>query len=50
VHRLVKLSTYSISLMGTLHQGRLMVNVASVFVKADDQLLQHPQRDSEWLQ
>ena len=43
--------------MGTPHQGgsgvalsKLMVNVASVFVKADDRLLQHLERDSEWLQ
>jgi hypothetical protein len=42
---------------GTPHQGgsgvtlgRLMVNVASVFVAADDRLLQHLERDSEWLQ
>ncbi|XPS75922.1 hypothetical protein M3J09_007986 [Ascochyta lentis] len=27
-----------------------MVNVASLFVKADDRLLQHLDRDSEWLQ
>ena len=43
--------------MGTPHQGgsgvalgKLMVNVASVFMAADDQLLQHLERDSEWLQ
>jgi hypothetical protein len=43
--------------MGTPHQGgsgvalgRLIVNVASVFVAADDRLLQHLERDSEWLQ
>jgi hypothetical protein len=43
--------------MGTPHQGgsgvafgRLMVNVASVFVAADDRLLRHLERDSEWLQ
>jgi hypothetical protein len=43
--------------MGTPHQGgsavalgRLIVNVASVFVAADDQLLRHLERDSEWLQ
>ncbi|RYO00078.1 hypothetical protein AA0121_g13436 [Alternaria tenuissima] len=43
--------------MGTPHQGgsgvalgKLMVNVASVFVAADDRLLQHLERDSEWLQ
>jgi hypothetical protein len=27
-----------------------MVNVASVFVAADDRLLRHLERDSEWLQ
>jgi hypothetical protein len=43
--------------MGTPHQGgngvalgRLMVNVASVFVAADDRLLRHLERDSESLQ
>ena len=43
--------------MGTPHQGgsgvqlgKLLVNVASVFVAADDRLLQHLERDSEWLQ
>ncbi|KAJ9635249.1 hypothetical protein H2199_008737 [Coniosporium tulheliwenetii] len=43
--------------MGTPHQGgsgvalgRLMVNIASVFVPADDRLLRHLERDSEWLQ
>ena len=43
--------------MGTPHQGssgvalgKLMVNVASVFMVADDRLLQHLERDSEWLQ
>ncbi|KAF3031307.1 hypothetical protein E8E12_000040, partial [Didymella heteroderae] len=56
-HRAVKLSTYGIVFMGTPHQGgsgvalgKLMVNVASVFVAADDRLLQHLARDSEWLQ
>ncbi|CAN9171071.1 unnamed protein product [Alternaria alternata] len=56
-HRAVKLSTYGILFMGTSHQGgsgvalgKLMVNVASVFVAADDRLLQHLERDSEWLQ
>ncbi|KAF3029576.1 hypothetical protein E8E12_000791 [Didymella heteroderae] len=56
-HRAVKLSTYGIVFMGTPHQGgsgvalgKLMVNVASVFVAADDRLLQHLERDSEWLQ
>lgn len=43
--------------MGTPHQGgsgvalgKLIVNIASVFVAADDRLLQHLERDSEWLQ
>ncbi|KAF1952737.1 TPR-like protein [Byssothecium circinans] len=56
-HRSIKLSTYGVMFMGTPHQGgsgvalgRLMVNVASVFVAADDRLLQHLERDSEWLQ
>jgi hypothetical protein len=50
-------STYGIIFMGTPHQGgsgvalgKLMVNIASVFVAADDRLLQHLERDSEWLQ
>lgn len=43
--------------MGTPHQGgngvqlgKLLVNVASVFVAADDRLIQHLKQDSEWLQ
>ena len=43
--------------MGTPHQGgngvqlgRLLVNVASLFVAADDRILRHLERDSEWLQ
>ena len=43
--------------MGTPHQGgngvqlgRLLVNVASLLVAADDRLLRHLERDSEWLQ
>jgi len=56
-HRAVKLSTYGIIFMGTPHQGgsgvafgRILVNVASVFVAADDRLLQHLEKHSEWLQ
>jgi len=30
--------------------GKLLVNVASVFVAADDRLMKHLERDSEWLQ
>lgn len=43
--------------MGTPHQGgsgvplgKLLVNVASVFVTADNRLIKHLERDSEWLQ
>lgn len=43
--------------MGTPHQGgssvhfgKLLVHVASLFVAADTRLLQHLERDSEWLQ
>ncbi|KAL7777411.1 hypothetical protein CFE70_004076 [Pyrenophora teres f. teres 0-1] len=57
VHRSIKPSTYGIMFMGTPFQGgsgvtfgKLMVNIASVFVAADDRLLQHLERDSEWLQ
>jgi hypothetical protein len=53
-HRSVKLSMYGIMFMGTPHQGgsgvvlsKPIVSVASVFVKADDQLLQHLERNSE---
>jgi hypothetical protein len=56
-HQSIKLSTYGIMFMGTPHQGgsgvafgKLIVNIASVFVAADDRLLQHLERDSEWLQ
>ena len=43
--------------MGTPHQGgngvqlgRVLANVASLFVAANDRLLKHLARDSEWLQ
>ena len=43
--------------MGTPHQGgsgvqlgKLLVNIASVFVAADDRVLKHLEQDSEWLQ
>ncbi|SLM38232.1 nb-arc and tpr domain protein, partial [Lasallia pustulata] len=43
--------------MGTPHQGgsgvhlgELMLKVASIFVTADDKILKHLERDSEWLQ
>ncbi|WYZ43693.1 hypothetical protein EsH8_VII_000129 [Colletotrichum jinshuiense] len=56
-HRSIKISTHGILFMGTPHQGgngvqlgRVLVNVASVFISADDHLLKHLERDSEWLQ
>jgi hypothetical protein len=43
--------------MGTPHQGgngvqlgRVLANVASLVIPADDRLLKHLERDSEWLQ
>ena len=43
--------------MGTPHRGgrgvqmgKLLVNIASVFVAADDRLLKYLEKDSEWLQ
>jgi hypothetical protein len=43
--------------MGTPHQGgsgvalgKLIVNIASAVMPADDRLLKHLERDSEWLQ
>ncbi|CAG9955489.1 unnamed protein product [Clonostachys rosea f. rosea IK726] len=56
-HRSIKLSTHGIVFMGTPHQGgngvqlgQLLVNVASLFMAANDHILQHLKRDSEWLQ
>ena len=54
--RSIKLSTYGILFMGTPQGasggrlGELMLNVASIFVAADDKILKHLDRDSEWLQ
>lgn len=33
-----------------MHIGELMLKVASIFVTADDRILRHLERDSEWLQ
>ena len=56
-HRSVKVSTHGTLFLGTPHQGgngvqlgKLLVNVASIFVTADNHLLNHLERDSEWLQ
>lgn len=51
------MSTYGIMFIGTPHQGgngvqfgKLLANVVSLFVAADDRLMKHLERDSEWLQ
>ncbi|KAK4044690.1 kinesin light chain [Parachaetomium inaequale] len=56
-HRSIKLSTHGILFMGTPHQGgngvqlgRVLANVASLVMPANDRLLKHLERDSEWLQ
>ena len=56
-HRSIALSTYGVFFMGTPHQGgngvalgELLIKVASIFVKADNKILQHLERDSEYLQ
>ncbi|UNI16388.1 hypothetical protein JDV02_002823 [Purpureocillium takamizusanense] len=56
-HRSIKLSTYGILFMGTPHQGgngvqlgRVLANIASLIVAADNRLLKHLEKDSEWLQ
>ncbi|KAJ2997857.1 hypothetical protein NUW58_g514 [Xylaria curta] len=56
-HRSIKTSTYGAIYIGTPHQGgsgvqlgRALVNIASIFIAADDRILKHLERDSEWLQ
>jgi len=56
-HKSIKTSTYGIMFMGTPHQGgegvawgKRLVNVASIFVKTNDKLLNILERDSEALQ
>ncbi|KAH8178500.1 hypothetical protein LIA77_00019 [Sarocladium implicatum] len=56
-HRSIRTSTYGILFMGTPHQGgngvqlgRVLANVASLAIPADDRLLKHLERESEWLQ
>ncbi|KND93937.1 Kinesin light chain [Tolypocladium ophioglossoides CBS 100239] len=53
----VKVSTHGIIFMGTPHQGgdgfqlgRLLTDIASVFIAADDLIIENLKRDSEWLQ
>jgi len=53
----IKLSTYGLIFLGTPHQGgegvawgERLVAIASIFVQTNKMLLQHLQRDSEWLQ
>lgn len=56
-HRSIKTSTYGVFFMGTPHQGgngvhlgQRLLKVASLFVPADDRLMKHLVKDSEWLQ
>jgi hypothetical protein len=53
----IKLSTYGIIFFGTPHQGgnyvslgKLLVNVASIFRHTSSDLLEHLEKDSEWLE
>lgn len=52
----IKISTYGILFFGTPHQGgnyvswgKMLVNVASIFRHTNSDLLDHLERDSEWL-
>jgi hypothetical protein len=56
-HRSIKLSTYGILFIGTPHQGgngvqlgEIMLKIASIVTAADNKILKHLERDSEWLQ
>jgi hypothetical protein len=53
----IKLSTYGVMFFGTPHQGtdsaswgKVLVNVASIFRHTSTALLEHLERDSEWLE
>jgi hypothetical protein len=53
----IRLSTYGIVFFGTPHQGtdsaswgKVLVNVASLFRNTSTALLEHLERDSEWLE
>lgn len=52
----MKISTYGILFMGTPHSGgqgaalgRLAVNIASIWLNTNSQLLRHLESNSEWL-
>jgi hypothetical protein len=53
----IKLSTYGIIFFGTPHQGtdsaswaKVLANIASIFRHTSTAILQHLERDSEWLE
>ncbi|KFZ13482.1 hypothetical protein V501_03683 [Pseudogymnoascus sp. VKM F-4519 (FW-2642)] len=55
-HKAIALSTYGIVFMGTPHQGgngvalgRAIINIASIFVKADSKFIKNLERDSQLL-
>ncbi|KAG9229798.1 hypothetical protein BJ875DRAFT_386555, partial [Amylocarpus encephaloides] len=57
-YRSIKLSTYGILFMGTPSQvgsrvqqlGKILMNIASLFIAADDRIVKRLEQDSEWLQ
>jgi hypothetical protein len=56
-HRSIKLSTYDILFIETPHQDdnevhleEIMLKIAFIFTAADNKILKHLERDSEWLQ
>jgi len=53
----IKLSTYGVIFFGTPHQGtesaswgKVLVNVASIFQHTSTAILEHLEKDSEWLE
>jgi hypothetical protein len=53
----IKLSTYGVMFFGTPHQGtesaswgKVVVNVASIFQHTSTAILEHLEKDSEWLE
>jgi hypothetical protein len=56
-HKAVILSTYGVMFFGTPHQGtdkaswgKLLTNVVSIFRQTNNGILQHLEKDSEWLE